>query len=95
MHILRDNDASCTIFEATWPSLCEMMLRNAQPGAPYRAAMAHLALCPACAETFSGLLALIAWREAQIPFNVGSLPLSARCQPNISLGGVSGDPTAS
>jgi anti-sigma factor RsiW len=59
----------------------EAYLRGAALTAAFQATREHLVACPTCAAEFGQLLALYTWREAQEPFNAGSLPLAAMRSP--------------
>ena len=72
---------ACKILRAGWPMYAEAYLRGAALIAPFQAEREHLAACPVCAAKFGQLLALFTWREAQEPFNTGSLPFSAMQSP--------------
>lgn len=72
---------ACKIVRTAWPMYAEAYLRGAALTAPFQAAREHLVACPTCAADFGQLLALYTWREAQEPFNAGSLPLSAMWAP--------------
>ena len=88
MKTLPDHYESCRIFRAGWPSLVEVMLRGAFFVGSCREAQDHVAVCPACTADFAEVLALVAWREAQDPFNADSLPLATRRLPGLGLRGV-------
>lgn len=91
MKTLADRDSSCTISQASWPVLFGAALRGVRSFASHSAVMDHLDACPACAAEFTEILTLMLWREAQDPFNAGSLPLASRRLPELDLGGASCD----
>ncbi len=84
MKDLRRLPRACKIHRTAWPAYAEAHLRGAAASAPYQLVREHLAACPACAAEFGELLALFTWREAQTPFNAGSLPLSIMQPPGIA-----------
>jgi predicted anti-sigma-YlaC factor YlaD len=81
MKRLRLLSPACKSARAAWPAYAEAHLRGAAASAPYQLVRAHLAACPVCAAEFAALLALFTWREAQTPFNAGSLPLAVMQLP--------------
>lgn len=72
---------ACKISRAGWPMYAEAYLRGAALTARFQMDREHLVACPVCAAEFGQLLALFTWREAQEPFNAGSLPLAAMQLP--------------
>ena len=82
MRALRNLPEPCRICRKDWPAYIEAYLDGTAGAASYRSVRAHLAVCPNCAAGFAKILALVAWREAQEPFNVGCLPLMTMCLPH-------------
>ncbi len=81
MKRLRSLSLACKISRVAWPMYAEAYLRGAALTGPFQAEREHLVACPVCAAEFGQLLALFTWREAQEPFNTGSLPFSAMQPP--------------
>ncbi len=81
MKRLRSLSLACKISRAAWPMYAEAYLRGTAFTARFQMDREHLVACPVCAAEFGQLLALFTWREAQEPFNAGSLPLSAMQPP--------------
>lgn len=94
VHPLSERHASCKMTRSAWPALIEAQLRGAVPCGAARTAWEHQAGCPACAAAYAEVLALIRWREAEVPFNANALPLAARRLPDLASEGAPRDPVS-
>ena len=93
MNSLPEPSDSCRMSRALWPALLERQLRGGYLQGPLNIAAAHLTTCGTCTAEFAELLTLMRWREAEAPFNIGSLPVTDRRQPNATCQGAPCDPT--
>ena len=87
MKVVTTPGKGCEGWHELFPEYVGACLRGAAGIPAYAALRDHLRHCPSCAVDFASTLAMIRWREAEVPFNRNVLPLKMT-PPGLVRGGL-------